>query len=489
MTTRTNGEPRIAPDNLRRSQSAATVDRLPPHSIEAEQGVLGCILLSPESLADAIERFGPFAEVFYDLRHREIFSHMIKMFARKRGVDLLTLQERLSVADQLEAAGGLAYLTALPDAVPSAANFGYYADIIWEKYRLRKMVQVCTAAVSKAFEWSGDVEELLSQIESDVLGAAEERPAEWLKQIRQFLDLLMPKLSRENYDRSKGLATGIPSGFSYLDKVTGGLHAGEMSVLAARPSCGKTSMGMNIVEHAALRLKVPVGVFSIEMGGEDITLRALCAHKKVNFHHVRTGFASHEDLEALAVSAEEFYDAPVFIDDTPALDEMDLRARARRMVKRHGCRLIVIDYMQLGRSRRARDKIETVSNFSGACKSIAKEMNVAVLVLSQLRRETENQGYREPELSDLRWSGDIEQDADLVMLMYQPEEKQADPERPGKFRTVRNLPDDRTWRINIKIAKQRNGPLGQARMVFVKEYMRFEDRYSGQGKTSRDVLV
>lgn len=470
----------------------AHLDRLPPHSIEAEQGVLGCILLNPnEILPDAIERF-TFGDAFYDLRHRELFSHMRKLYEQHRPVDLLTLHERLTVGDKVESAGGWSYVTSLPDEVPSAANFSSYADIVSEKYRMRRMIQACSEAIARLYEFTGDdLDTALASIEQSVLAAGEERTADWMKPIAHHLKVLAERLDPNNYARGKGVVTGLPTGFAHLDKFTGGLHPGEMIVIAAEPSKGKTSLALNLIDHIAVRCGVPVGLFTMEMTGEQVALRMVVTRARADLLKVRTGFASKEELQDLQPAISDLAAAPIMVDESSGLDEFDLRARSRRMVKRAGCRLIVIDYLQLARSRKAKDNFERITNVSETCKAIAKDNRVPVVVVSQFNRDKERR-HRKPELSDLRGSGSIEQDADVVMMLYEPSEtREIEDPVSKKKKTVRveNKNEDPVWRVNLLIAKQRDGPRDwEVHLVFRRDCTRFEDRYEGTGKTSRDVI-
>ena len=466
----------------RRSVPGRTpVDRLPPHSLEAEQGVLGCVLLDPTLWLPEAEAKLPM-EAFYDLRHRKIFEHMSKLVKSGRALDLLTLTERLIAGDQLEAVGGSAYLAALPEAVPSAANFNYYADILCEKFTQRRMVQTCTEAVSRIYESNGDADQVLDEIERDVLLVAEQRQSDDRAQPIGAAAAHIVELT-ENYRRGIGLIDGIRTGYGYLDKVIGGLHPGEVIILAARPSVGKTSLAMNIAENIAFDAKLPVGVLSMEMSAADLALRVMCARRKINFHHVRTGFASAEDLSGLKTVAAEMAAVPIIIDDTPALEVLQLRAKARRLVKRFGARVLFIDYLQLAHSKRATGQTEHATHVSNAIKAIARDLNIPVVAISQLSREFEKEGNRKPRLSDLRDSGALEQDADVVIFVYLRRVLHQDGPDKGKPVDYHNKENENIpLPVNLLIAKQRNGPSGtEAGMLFFRQHMRFEDEYGNRG--------
>ena len=461
------------PDFKRSKRNRAQIDlsrldRLPPHSIEAEQGVLGCVLLSPhECMGLCIEKMKSGQETFYDLRHQAIYQLLAEMYDRKDAIDLITVQQRLKDTNQLEAVGGLAYLSGLQDAVPSAANLTYYIEIVREKHVLRRMLSACTGVVSRVYEHEGEVDSLLDEVERDILRISEDRET---TTIRPMKDLVRGAIDmiQEFHQRAGGL-TGLATGFADFDKMTSGLHGGEMVVIAARPSMGKTSLVMNIAEHIVINEKLPVGVFSLEMTSESLVMRMLCSLARVNGRSIREGFMAEQDFKKLTGAAAKMAKSPLFIDDTPGLSILQLRARARRMWQQNGIKLFIIDYLQLmhSTSKKAQDnRQQEISDISNGVKALAKELNVPVIVLSQLNRELEKDKNRKPRLSDLRESGAIEQDADLVGLLYKPAEEEEDV---GDTRQpVESHP------VNILIAKQRNGPTGDVRLTFFKSFTRFE---------------
>jgi replicative DNA helicase len=443
------------------------VDRLPPHSVEAEQGVLGCVLLSPnECLGECIEKFKRGAEVFYDLRHQTLFEVLSDMYDKKEPIDVITLQQRLKDKQLLEGVGGLAYLASLPDAVPSAANISYYLEIVREKFLLRKMIQTCSEAMGRVYDYEGEVDALLDEVERDILRISEARVEGASNTIRELVHKAINTI--EEYHQRQGMLTGISTGFLDFDKMTSGLHGGEMVVIAARPSMGKTSLAMNIAEHVALDQKLPVGVFSLEMSAESLVLRMLCSRSRVNLRNIRDGFLAERDFPKLTGSAGKLSAAPLFIDDTAGLSILQLRAKARRMAQQHGIKLFVIDYLQLlnSTSRRAENRQQEIADISNGIKALAKELNVPVIVLSQLNRELEKDKNRKPRLSDLRESGSIEQDADLVCLLYKPGSGAEEEDGPVR--------EEEAVAVNLLIAKQRNGPTGDVHLTFLKTYTRFE---------------
>jgi len=455
----------------RRRKPAADVlktDRLPPHSVEAEQGVLGCVMLSPnECVGQCIEKFNAGAEVFYDLRHQTIYTAMLEMFDSREQIDVITLQQHLKDRQLLDQVGGIAALNALQDAVPSAANLSYYTEIVQEKFLLRRMIHVCTDVVSRVYEHEGEVDGLMDEVERDVLRISESRATGTVAGMKELVHKAINTV--EDFHARKGMLTGVGTGFTDLDKMTSGLHPGEMVVVAARPSMGKTSLAMNIAEHVAVDLKMPVGVFSLEMTSESLVLRMLCSRARVNLRSIREGFLAERDFAPLTSAAGQLSGAPLFIDDTSGLSILQLRAKARRMCQQHGIKLFVIDYLQLLHStaRRAENRQQEIADISSGIKSLAKEMSVPVIVLSQLNRDLEKRGPGErPRMSDLRESGSIEQDADLVALLYKDLKGKEDDEPDF---------DSEAAPVKLYIAKQRNGPVGDVDLTFIKSYTRFEN--------------
>ena len=457
----------------RRPQSAKMaaaypVDRLPPHSPEAEQGVLGCIFLSPnDCMAECLAKLKGGAQVFYDLRHQTIFDVVAEMFDKREGIDVITVQQRLKDRQLLEQVGGIAYLATLPDTVPSAANLTYYLNIVQEKFLLRQMIRVCTEVVSRVYDYEGEVAELMDEVERDILHVSEDRVQSQTSTMKELVKRAINTV--EDYHQRQGTLTGIGTGFTDLDKLTTGLHGGEMIVIAARPSVGKTSLAMNIAEHVAIEQRLPVGVFSLEMTADSLVLRMLCSRARVNLRNVREGFLAERDFPRLTGSAGKLATAPLFIDDSSSLSILQMRAKARRMHQQYGIRLFVVDYLQLlhSPSRRADNRQQEIAEISSGIKALAKELNVPVIVLSQLNRDVEREKGRPPRLSDLRESGAIEQDADFVGLLYKPAKREEDDAAADTSNEA--VP------VNLLIAKQRNGPAGEdVPLTFLKVYTRFE---------------
>ena len=457
---------------VRRPQAASgSVDRLPPHSPEAEQGVLGCILIAPnECMGECIEKFKNGGEVFYDLRHQTIFTTLAEMYDSRVAIDVITVQQRLKDNQLLEQVGGIAYLSSLPDVVPSAANLSYYAEIVKEKYLLRRMIHTCTDVVSKVYDFEGEVDALMDEVERDVLRISEARVQAHSSNIKDLVKRAINQI--EDFHQRQGMLTGVGTGFTDLDKMTSGLHPGEMVVIAARPSMGKTSLAMNIAEHVAVEQKLPVGVFSLEMTSESLVLRMLCSRSRVNLRNVRDGFLAERDFPKLTGAAGKLANAPLFIDDSSGLSILQLRAKARRMAQQYGIKLFVIDYLQLLHStaKRADNRQQEIADISNGVKTLAKELGVQVIVMSQRNRELEKDKNRKPRMSDLRESGSIEQDADLVGLLYKPSAGD-DEDSPGGG----GGEEQESVAVNLLIAKQRNGPTGDVHLTFLKSFTRFEN--------------
>lgn len=449
--------------NARRKKATladpSTGSKLPPHSTEAEQGVLGCILLSPKDcLTLCIEKFKQGeSEVFYDLRHRAVYEVLIEMFAEAAPIDLITIQQKLKDRNQLESVGGLAYLASLPDAVPSAANLEYYTVIVAAKYILRQMIGTCTEVVSRAYEHQGEVDQLLHEAVRDVLRLAQPNISTSLP-IKKAVQFAITQI--ETRHQNQGKLAGVPSGFVDLDYMTCGFTPGDMIVIAARPSMGKTSWGMNVVEHVACDQNLPVGVFSLEMSQQSLVMRLLCAAGRVDSRSIRDGNLTEGDFNKLGLASLRISKAPIFIDDTPSLSMLHLGAKARALKQVHDIKLFVIDYLQLlkGSSRRYDNRQAEVTDISGGIKALAKELGVPFIVLAQLNRELEN-AKRAPRSSDLRESGAIEQDADLIGLLYSEDEE-------AKQKSVISA--------SLLIDKSRNGPTGKVNLTFFKSMTRFE---------------
>jgi replicative DNA helicase len=448
-----------------------------PCSIEAEQGVLGCIMLAPKEnldlLVSKLNGKDNLENIFYDVRHQTLISQILAMNDEHVPIDDLTLIQRLNDRGLLDAAGGIAYVSSLKDAPPSPLNMEYYLDIVREKYLLRSLVQTCTVLAEDVYSDPSDVEVLLDKAEKEILRIN----GEWVHASSSTMKELVKNAftTIQNYVMRKGELTGLATGFPQLDKMTSGLHEGEMVVIAARPSMGKTSLAMNIAEHAAIELNQPVGVFSLEMTAESLVMRMLCSRAQVSMQSIRNGTLTNQDFMHMTNEASKLASAPVYIDDTPGLSILNLRSRARRMMEK-GIKLFVIDYLQLLHSsvnQKGDNRQQEIADISNNIKSLAKELKVPVIVLSQLNRDVEKEKNRQPRLSDLRESGAIEQDADIVLLIYRPNNKAEDHYSKDEDEEQNTQNKETTVPIKLIIAKQRNGPTGDVDLIFLKNYTRF----------------
>lgn len=420
-------------------------------------------------MGECVEKLKGGPEAFYDLKHQAMYTALMEMYDKRHAIDMITLRQFLK-DKQLLPDGDFSYYAGLPDLVASPANIVYYINIVRDKYVLRKLIHACTEAVSSVYESQDEVDALLDEVERDILRIGETRVEGKTDKIKDLVHKAIGLI--EDYHKRQGMLTGVGTGFIDFDKMTTGLHGGEMIVVAARPSMGKTSLAMNIAEYAAIEQKLPVGVFSLEMTSESLVMRMLCSQARVNLRNVREGFLVERDFPKLTAAAGRLAGAPLFIEDSSGLSILQLRAKARRMWQQNGIKLFVIDYLQLLHStaRRAENRQQEIADISNGIKSLAKELNVPVIVLSQLNRELEKED-RKPRLSDLRESGAIEQDADLVCLLYEPGKKKGlDNDEDGQPQEQES--DGKA--VNLLIAKQRNGPTGDVHLTFLKSYTRFE---------------
>ena len=434
------------------------IDRVPPQNVEAERAVLGGVLLEPEAATKAIEIVSP--ESFYRPAHGKIFQAMIVLFKRHEPIDVMTLAEELKKSGDLDALGGVAALTDLVDGTPTAANIEHYARIVLDKFILRQLIRASTDIAQDAYAASREADAILDSAEQKIFKISESRVSQGFVHIKEILKERFEEIQRVHETRVS--ITGLPSGFIDLDSYTAGFHPSDLVIIAGRPSMGKTSFALNIAQHVGLMEKKPVAVFSLEMSKELLVQRLLCSEAQVDAQKVRRGFTSSKDIERLTNAAGLLSEAPVFIDDTPAISTLDMRARARRLKSEHDIALVIIDYLQLARcSDRVENRQQEISAISRSLKALAKELSIPVIALSQLSRAVEARGGdRRPMLSDLRESGAIEQDADLVLFLYRPElYDPGDPDKQGKAELI--------------IGKQRNGPTGVVPLTFEKTYTRF----------------
>jgi len=446
--------------------SAQDLHRTPPHSVEAEQGVLGSMLISPrETIAECVEKINE--EYFYVPAHRTIYDVLVDLWNTRQGIDLITFTQVLRDRNLLDSVGGAAFVTNLFTFVPTAANVQYYLEIVRDKYILRQIISAATESVRRAYEEQEEVDSLLDEVEQKIFDVGEDR---FKGQMLSMKDHAMQAIEtiEKLYER-KGSITGISTGFVEFDRMTSGLHPSEMVVIAARPSMGKTALAMNIAEYVAINEKLAVGVFSLEMSSQQLVQRLLCSRARVNLQRVRDGFLGERDFPSLTAAASKLAEAKMFIDDSASLSILELRAKARRLKAQHDVSLIIVDYLQLLRSttRRAQDNRQLeISEISSGLKALAKDLKIPVIVVAQLNRQPEQRTGGKPRLSDLRESGSIEQDADLVGLLVRPEMYEEDEEARV----------EKAGEAELIIAKQRNGPVGEIPLTFLKEYTRFETR-------------
>src|ERR1700736_4036788 len=446
--------------------SAQDIHRAPPHSVEAEQGVLGSMLISPrDAIAEVVEKINE--EYFYVPAHQTIYSVLVDLWNAGQAIDLITFTQTLRDRTLLDAVGGASFVTSLFTFVPTAANVGYYLEIVRDKYILRKIIFAATDSVRRAYEEQDEGNNLLDEVEQSIFPLGEDRfKGQMLSMKEQVMSTLE---SIEKLFENKGAITGLSTGFRDFDKLTSGLHSSEMIVIAARPSMGKTALAMNMAEHAAIQQKLPVAIFSLEMSAQQLVQRMLCSRARVNLAKTRDGFLNESDFPKLTHAAAKLAEAKIFIDDSAGLSILELRAKARRLKAQQDIQLIVVDYLQLLRStsRRGQDNRQLeISEISAGLKGLAKELKIPVIVVAQLNRQPEQRSGGKPRLSDLRESGSIEQDADLVGLLVRPEIYEEDEEARA----------EKAGEAELIIAKQRNGPVGEIPLTFLKEFTRFEDR-------------
>ena len=448
------------------TSSSQDIHRTPPHSVEAEQGVLGSMLISPrDTIAECVEKINE--EYFYVPAHQTIYTVLVELWNAGQAIDLITFTQVLRDRNLLESVGGAAFVTSLFTFVPTAANVQYYLDIVRDKYILRSIIAAATESVQRAYEEQDEVGNLLDEVEQKIFAVGEDR---FKGQMLSMKDQVMEAIeSIEKLYERKGGITGISTGFVEFDRMTSGMHPSEMIVIAARPSMGKTALAMNIAEHVAINENLSVGVFSLEMSSQQLVQRLLCSRARVNLQKVRDGFLGERDFPSLTAAASKLAEARIFIDDSASLTILELRAKARRLKAQQDVQLIIVDYLQLLRStsRRAQDNRQLeISEISAGLKGLAKELKIPLIVVAQLNRQPEARSGGKPRLSDLRESGSIEQDAELVGLLVRPEIYEEDEEARA----------EKAGEAELIIAKQRNGPVGEIPLTFLKEFTRFEDR-------------
>ncbi|MFX3674346.1 MAG: replicative DNA helicase [Paenisporosarcina sp.] len=433
------------------------MDRIPPHNQEAEQSVIGAIFLEPQALITAAEILQ--YEDFYRVAHQKIFQTMNRLSDQGKPIDVVTVTEELSAKKELEDVGGLSYLTEIANAVPTAANIAHYARIVEEKALLRRLIRVATNIVEDGFTREDEVEALLSEAEKKMMEVSNRKNAGDFRHIKDVLVQTYDNI--ELLHARKGDITGVPTGFRDLDRITAGFQRNDLIIVAARPSVGKTAFALNVAQNVATKTEENVAIFSLEMGAEQLVMRMLCAEGNIDAQILRTGALTAEDWRKLTMAMGSLSNAGIFIDDTPGIRINEIRSKCRRLKQEYGLGMILIDYLQLiqGSGNGKENRQQEVSEISRSLKALARELQVPVIALSQLSRGVEQRQDKRPMMSDLRESGSIEQDADIVSFLYREDYYDKETENQNM--------------IEIIIAKQRNGPTGTVTLAFVKEFNKF----------------
>jgi replicative DNA helicase len=439
--------------------------RLPPQDLDVEKAVLGALFLDKEAVALAVEHIDE--TYFYKTAHRLIFRAIIELFEKDSEVDMLTIMDTLKRMEHLEDVGGSYYLAEITNSTVSSANIERHLDIIKQKALSRTLIKDCETIINRSFSQTDEIDELLDFAEQKIFEISEKRLKKGFANINPILHQTFERID-ELYHSSKSGVTGTPSGYKKLDELTAGLQPSDLIVLAGRPSMGKTAFALNVARNAAIDYGIPVGIFSLEMSSEALVLRLLCTEARVNQMAVRTGKLSRTEMDRLTNHVGTLMNAPIYIDDSPSLNVLELRAKARRLKAESNVQLIIIDYIQLMEGTKGENRQQEITHISRSIKGIAKELDVPVLALSQLSRAVEMRDKsKKPQLSDLRESGAIEQDADLVIFVYRPE-----------YYNIMEFEDNGLPTHNmceLIIGKQRNGPTGTARLTFLKEFGKFGD--------------
>lgn len=430
-------------------------DRMPPHNQEAEQAVLGAILIEPSVLVTVLERIRP--EDFYRQAHQRLLQVIIDLNEQGEPIDLVTLTSALSDRKLLDEVGGVSYLTELAESVPTAANVDYYSRIVEEKSVLRRLIRTATEIATSGYTGGDEVAHVIDSAEKKILEISQRRIGKGFTPIREILMETFERIESLHYN--KGKLTGIPSGYTDLDRMTSGFQKSDLIILAARPSMGKTAFSLNVAQNVAVRAGVPVAIFNLEMSAPQLVQRMLAAEGNIDAQVFRTGELAEEDWEKLTMAISSLSEAPIFIDDTPGVTVFEIRSKLRRLQAEHGLGMVLIDYLQLIEGKGRDSRQQEISEISRSLKLLARELNVPVIALSQLSRAVEQRQDKRPMLSDLRESGSIEQDADIVSFLYRDDYYNEDSEK-------KNI-------IEVILAKHRNGPVGKVELLFLKNYNKF----------------
>lgn len=440
------------------------LERVPPQNIEAEQSVLGSILIEREAIYKVVEYLKP--EYFYYQAHQIIFKTMLELFERREPIDLITVSEELRKNNLLEKVGGTSYLTMILNSVPTAANVEYYAKIVENKALLRKLIEAGTEIASMGYEEQDNVEEVIDRAEKIIFEISERSSHKYFSPIKEVVSEIYTSLDTHY---TKGGITGIPTGFIDLDRYTAGFHPSDLIIIAGRTSMGKTSLALNIAHYVAVKERIPVAIFSLEMSKEQLVLRLLSSEGMIDAHRLRARWLTEKDIPRITRAIGILSEAPIFIDDTTNITVTEIRGKARRLKAEQNIGMIIIDYLQLIQTaKKAENRVQEISEITRSLKSLARELKIPVVALSQLSREVEKQ-KRKPQLSDLRESGAIEQDSDVVIFVYREEYYKA--LRSSKEKELQST--DTLEQAEIIIAKQRNGPTGPIKVGFQPQYTRF----------------
>ncbi len=433
---------------------------IPPQSLEAEQSVIGAILLDNEALLKSIEIVKP--EDFYFGSHRQIYQCIIELFNKNQPTDIVTVTEILRNKNLIEEIGGASFLAEISDKTFTSANIEYYAKIVKEKSLNRKLIASATEIISRVYKAEEEIEDIIDFSEKTIFDISQFHIKPSFYPIKDIITSTLKNI--ETLYQKKQLITGVASGFKDLDSLTSGFQPSDLIIVAGRPSMGKTAFCLNIGMNAAHEHEIPVAIFSLEMSKEQLALRILCSEARVDNHKVRSGFLPDSDWSKLAIAAGKIAEANIFIDDTPGITVLEMRAKARRLKAEKGLGMIVVDYLQLMNSSRSRSESreQEISEISRSLKALAKELNIPVIALSQLNRKVEDRSDKRPQMADLRESGAIEQDADVIIFIYRDEVYHPDSE-------------ESKGKAEIIIGKQRNGPTGEVELAFINDYTRFED--------------
>ena len=440
-----------------------SLEKTLPNNLEAERSILGAILLDDKAMLTVFETLR--SQDFYLESHRRVFEKMLQLMNNSRPIDIVTLKEELQRANELESVGGAAYLASLTDGLPRAMNIEHYARIIKEKSTLRRLIQVSNETMARSYQDEESAEEVLQHMEKAIFDIAGQQFRTGFSPIPPIVSDVFKQI--EELSNRKAPVTGLESGFVDLDRMTAGLHPSDLVIVAARPGLGKTSLCLNVAAHAAIRVRKSVGIFSLEMSKEQLVKRLLCAESRIDAHRVNTGYLNKEDWNRLSRASGDLSETRIFIDDTASITIPELRSKSRRLSLEHGLDLIIVDYLQLmsGSTQRYENRTQEISQISRGLKGIAKDLSVPVIAVSQLSRAIESRTgeHRKPQLSDLRESGSIEQDADLVLFIYRED--------------MANPTEENNGLAELIISKQRNGPTGTVQLAFSKQFTRFDSLY------------